>query len=93
MFEKWVLYGGVVVMMFLVGYSVAQISAPEDRPLKFHRTTRKGVMRMPMDVKQFELDRVVNMLKSFGWSVVESRFEENKVVVKFEKVVAPEVPK
>jgi len=42
-----------------------------------------------IDVKQFELDRIVNMLKSFGWTVVSSSFQENKVVVTFEKVIKP----
>lgn len=48
---------------------------------------------MPVDLKQFELDRVVNMLRSFGWAVVSSSFEGNKVKVTFEKTVVPEVPK
>jgi hypothetical protein len=45
---------------------------------------------MAIDMKQFELDRIVNMLKSFGWSVVSSSFNENKVVVTFEKIVKTE---
>jgi len=45
---------------------------------------------MAMDVKQFELDRIVNMLKSFGWSVVKSEFLGDKVVVTMEKVVKTE---
>jgi hypothetical protein len=44
-------------------------------------------MRMAVDMKQFELDRIVNMLKSFGWTVVSSNFSDNKVVVTFEKIV------
>jgi len=48
---------------------------------------------MPIDLKQFELDRIVNMLKSFGWSVVKSEFADNKVIVTFEKIVTGEVPK
>jgi len=42
---------------------------------------------MAVDMKQFELDRIVTMLKSFGWSVVSSSFQENKVVVTFEKII------
>ena len=42
---------------------------------------------MAIDMKQFELDRITTMLKSFGWSVVSSSFNENKVVVTFEKIV------
>lgn len=48
---------------------------------------------MAIDFKQFELDRVVNLLKAFGWSVVSSSFQDDKVIVQFEKVVKPEVPK
>ena len=48
---------------------------------------------MAIDMKQFELDRIVNMLKSFGWSVVSSSFQENKVVVTFEKIIVTEAPK
>lgn len=48
---------------------------------------------MAIDMKQFELDRIVNMLKSFSWSVVSSSFQENKVVVTFEKIIVTEVPK
>lgn len=47
---------------------------------------------MVIDFKQFELDRVVNLLKAFGWSVTQSKFEGDKVIVEFEKVVKPEVP-
>jgi len=47
----------------------------------------------PIDLKQFELDRIVNMLKAFGWSVVATRFEDQKVIVTFEKiVVTPTTP-
>lgn len=45
---------------------------------------------MPVDKKQFELDRIVNMLKSFGWSVTSSSFQGNKVVVTFEKTITEE---
>ena len=44
---------------------------------------------MAIDMKQFELDRIVTMLRSFGWSVVSSSFEGNKVVATFEKIVLP----
>lgn len=42
---------------------------------------------MSPDVKQFELDRIVNMLKSFTWSVVSSKIEGDKVVVQFQKAM------
>ncbi len=42
---------------------------------------------MVMDIKQFELDRIVNMLKSFGWAVTSSSFVGEKVIVTFEKTV------
>lgn len=45
---------------------------------------------MPIDTKQFELDRVVNMLRSFGWNVTSSSFVGDKVIVTFEKVVKVE---
>ena len=44
---------------------------------------------MVIDIKQFELDRIVNMLKSFGWSVTSSSFQENKIIATFEKIVKP----
>jgi hypothetical protein len=46
---------------------------------------------MAIDMKQFELDRITTMLKSFGWSVTSSSFLENKVVVTFEKIIKTEV--
>jgi len=45
---------------------------------------------MAIDVKQFELDRIVTMLKSFGWSIVSSSFQDNKVIVTFEKIIKTE---
>ena len=44
---------------------------------------------MAVDLKQYELDRIVTMLRSFGWSVVKSEFQDTKVVVTFEKIVTP----
>lgn len=40
---------------------------------------------MAVDLKQFELNRITNMLKSMGWSIVSSGFQGEKVVVSFEK--------
>jgi len=40
---------------------------------------------MAIDLKQFELNRIVNLLKSMGWAVTSSGFEDSKVVVSFEK--------
>jgi len=48
---------------------------------------------MAIDMKQFELDRIVNMLKTFGWALVSSRFTDTKIIVEFEKTVTSEVPK
>lgn len=45
---------------------------------------------MAIDTKQYELDRIVNMLKSFGWQVTSSSFQGDKVVVTFEKTVKSE---
>lgn len=45
---------------------------------------------MGIDVKQFELDRVVNMLRSFGWAVVKSEIQADKLIVTMEKVVKTE---
>jgi hypothetical protein len=42
---------------------------------------------MSPDMKQFELDRITTMLKAFGWQVVGSRFEGDKVHVDFEMIV------
>lgn len=45
---------------------------------------------MAVDLKQFELDRIVNMLKSFGWQVTSSSFQGEKVIVTLEKTVKTE---
>ncbi len=45
---------------------------------------------MAVDPKQFELDRIVNMLKSFGWSVKSSSFNGDIINVTFEKIVKSE---
>jgi len=42
---------------------------------------------MVIDVKQFELDRAVTTMRSFGWNVVRSGFENDKVKVDFEMTV------
>jgi len=42
---------------------------------------------MAVDQKQFELDRIQNMVRSFGWSVVSTEMGDNKVSVKIEKVM------
>lgn len=47
--------------------------------------------KMPTPQAQMELDRIVNMLKSFGWSVTSSKFEGDRVQVTFEKTVKTEV--
>lgn len=46
---------------------------------------------MAIDVKQFELDRIVNMLRSFGWTVQKSEFIGDKIVITMEKTIKPEV--
>jgi len=43
---------------------------------------------MAIDARQMELDRMVNMARSFGWAVVKTEMIDNKVVVTLEKVVA-----
>ena len=45
---------------------------------------------MVVDMKQFELDRVVNMLRAFGWSVVKTEFQGDKIIISMEKIVSPE---
>lgn len=42
---------------------------------------------MAVNKKQIELDRIVNMLRSFGWDVRTSSFDGDKVTVTFEKTV------
>lgn len=41
-----------------------------------------------IDPKQFELDRIKNMLSAFGWSVGTSNFMGNTVEVRFDKTIA-----
>lgn len=48
---------------------------------------------MGIDVKQFELDRIVNMLRSFNWAVVKSEIQGDKIIVTMEKVVKTEAAK
>lgn len=48
---------------------------------------------MSIDLKQFEIDRVVNMMRSFGWSVVKTEKLEDKVTITMEKIIKAEVPK
>jgi len=46
---------------------------------------------MGVDLKQFELDRIVNMLKAFGWRVVSTSTAGAMVTATFEKEVKPVV--
>ena len=39
------------------------------------------------DLKQFELDRVVNLFRALGFTPTSSEFKDEKIVVSFEKVV------
>jgi len=51
---------------------------------------------MAIDLKEFELRRIVDMLRGFEWTVVKSGFLDDKVSVDFEKTiigVGPEVRK
>ena len=48
---------------------------------------------MAVDAKQIELDRIVNMARSFGWAVVKTETIEDRIVVTMEKKVAPAVAK
>jgi len=48
---------------------------------------------MAIDIKQFEIDRIVNMMRSFGWSVVETKKQDDKVIITMEKIIKAEVPK
>ena len=48
---------------------------------------------MAIDIKQYELDRIVNMMRSFGWAVVKTEFQGDRIIVQMEKVVKPEVGK
>lgn len=48
---------------------------------------------MPVDMKQFERDRIVNMLKSFGWEMVSTTSEGDVVTITFKKTIIAEVPK
>lgn len=42
---------------------------------------------MAVDAKQIELDRMVNMARSFGWTVVKTEMIADKVVVTLEKEI------
>jgi hypothetical protein len=48
---------------------------------------------MAIDMKKFELDRLLNMLKAFGWEMASSSIEGDKVTVTLVKVILAEVPK
>jgi transketolase N-terminal domain/subunit len=48
---------------------------------------------MPTAIQQFELERIVNMLKSFGWSVITTKYDGDRIEATFEKIVKAEVPK
>lgn len=48
---------------------------------------------MVVDTKQFERDRIVNMLKSFGWEMVSTSTEGDVVKITFQKTIKAEVPK
>lgn len=47
---------------------------------------------MSPDLKEYELDRVINTIKSFGWTVVGSSIVGDKVNVEFEKMVGGLTP-
>lgn len=48
---------------------------------------------MPVDVKQFERERIINMLKSFGWEMESTSIDGDKLTITIVKTVKSEVPK
>ena len=48
---------------------------------------------MPADLKQFERERVINMLKAFGWEMQSTSIDGDKVTITIVKTVSAEVPK
>ena len=48
---------------------------------------------MAVDMKRFELDRVLNMLRAFNWEMVTSSIEGDEVKLTIKKLVRVEAPK
>jgi hypothetical protein len=42
------------------------------------------------DIKQFEMDRMVNMLRGYGWVVVRQETSGETIRITCEKVIKPE---
>jgi len=45
----------------------------------------------PIDLKQLEIDRILNVVRPLGWTVVSTKREGDKVEVILEKIVKGEV--
>ena len=48
---------------------------------------------MAVDLKQFERERVINMLKAFGWEMQSTSIDGDKLTITIVKTVKAEVPK
>jgi acetolactate synthase regulatory subunit len=46
---------------------------------------------MAMDIKQIELNRIVNMIKGRGFTITSSSMADKRIQVKTEKVITPEM--
>jgi len=42
---------------------------------------------MAVDLKQLELDRILNVVRPLGWTVVKTERTEDKVIITLEKTV------
>ena len=89
--RSWVIWEMSQVKIRFPGIS-RYLSFEEWRKLALKLGAERWGM-MAIDVKQFELDRMMNMMRSFGWTVVKSEFAGDRIIVQMEKVVKPEIPK
>lgn len=45
---------------------------------------------MAVDIKKMEVDRIENLVRGFGWEIVETRFTDGEIIVTVKKKLTPE---
>lgn len=45
---------------------------------------------MATDIKRLEVERILNLVRGFGWDMVEQKFLNADIIVTFKKTLTPE---
>lgn len=61
-----------------------------DHPWRRFGLFKKGVLEMSIPVKQMEVERVMNLVRAFGWELVTQTMGEAEITLTIRKKLSPE---